>query len=118
MGDLSALPPLLFWAQFVILVVAALVEFVSLLWWRRRIRAASRRKRLLLAIFSFSDLLVGGLLLLLFPQFLFSTRQGLFEFNPLFTSFILLIALLLLTAGIGKVFLMLITRSRPAVLQP
>jgi hypothetical protein len=116
MGDLTVLTPLLFWAQFVILVVAAVVEFVSLLWWRRRLRAASRRKRLLLAMYSFSDLLVGGLLLLLFPQFLFSTWQGLFEFSPIMTSIILVIALLLLTAGIGKVFLMLITRSHPAVL--
>jgi hypothetical protein len=106
-----SLDSLLLKIEVLILALAAVFEFLSLLRWRRRIRPARRRGRLLLGLYAFSDLLVGAALLLLIPLVYSATWVGLFGAYPLVASLILLIALLLLTAGAGKALLLVFTRS-------
>jgi hypothetical protein len=100
--------------EILALSIIAAVEFVSLLQWRIRIHHALPRQRNNMILFTISDLLVGCGLLILFPLVYKATWLTLFEQYPLLVGMILIISLLLLTAGIGKALLLLFTH-RPAV---
>jgi hypothetical protein len=102
------------------LAILAVIEFASLWRWRGRIHRAGPRQRLSMVFFTISDLLVGGGLVVLFPILYESSWLVLFEEMPGLIGLILVIALLLLTAGIGKALLLLFVRSRvaPSVANP
>lgn len=100
--------------QILALSIIAAVEFASLLHWRIRVRHALPRQRSIMILFTISDLLAGCGLLVLFPLLYDATWLTLFEQYPLLVGMILIITLLLLSAGIGKALLLLFTHWRPA----
>jgi hypothetical protein len=101
--------------EVMVLTIVAVAEFFSLLRWRGRARHAKPRQRSTMALFTLSDLLVGCGLLLVFPMVYDSVWLTLFEQQPLRVGLILMIALLLIAAGIGKALLLLFTRSSRTV---
>jgi hypothetical protein len=104
--------------EVMVLTIVAVAEFFSLLRWRGRARHAQPRQRSNMALFTLSDLLVGCGLLIVFPLIYDSAWLTLFEQQPLRVGLILMIALLLITAGIGKAVLLLFTRSRTVPSNP
>jgi nicotinamide riboside transporter PnuC len=104
--------------EVMVLTIVAVAEFFSLLRWRRRARHAKPRQRSKMALFTLSDLLVGCGLLIVFPMVYGSAWLTLFEQQPLRVGLILMIALVLIAAGIGKALLLLFTRSRAVPSKP
>jgi hypothetical protein len=104
--------------EVMVLAIVAVAEFFSLLRWRGRARLAKPRQRSTMAWFTLSDLLVGCGLLLVFPMVYDSAWLTLFEQQPLRVGLILIVALLLIAAGVGKALLLLFTRYRTAPPKP